>query len=148
MPLTQQQITLCRQALVDAFASRDELAMMLRVQLDEDLDAVAQGDNRTLLAFKLITWAERKGKVRALVNAIIAEQPDNPTVRVLAGASESWVLDNEAAPAPPVPAAAVTPAPIATADDLRHGQGAGEDDDDRQRAAAAKAGRQVGRLAA
>lgn len=120
MPLNQEHITLCRQALVDASASRDELEMMLRVQMGEDLDAVAQGDNRTLLAFKLITWSERTGRVRELLNAIIVAQPDNPTVRKLAGASQSWVLDNKAAQAPPVQVA-----PTAAA--VRAAQGARPD---------------------
>jgi formylglycine-generating enzyme required for sulfatase activity len=111
MPLNQQQITLCRQALVDAFASHDELEMMLRIQMDEDLGAVAQGDNRTMLAFKLITWAERTGRVRSLVNATIAERPDNPTVRRLADASQSWVLDDEAALAEEAQAAVTSATP-------------------------------------
>ena len=112
MALTGQQIKLIRQALLDGFPTKDDLEMMLRIQMDVALDAVAGADNQTLCVFKLITWAERTGNVRALINAAYAEIPGNPTVKQLAAASRSWVLDAEGEPAP-VPAA--TPQPAAQA---------------------------------
>jgi energy-coupling factor transporter ATP-binding protein EcfA2 len=110
MPLTGQQIKLMRGALCDGFPTRDHLAMMLHIEMDVVLDQVAEAPDHLLRAFRLITWADSTGNVRRLIAAAAAQNPGNPAVKQLAGASREWVLDNEEAAAPAVPG---TAAPVA-----------------------------------
>ena len=67
MALTGQQIKQLQQALIDAFPSKALLEMMVRIEMNQQLDAIAQGDNQTYIVYKLITWAERTGNVRTLI---------------------------------------------------------------------------------
>jgi len=109
MALTGQQIKQLRQALLDAFPSKALLEMMVRIELNEQLDAIAYGDNQTVIVYKLIAWAERTDNVRALIAGAAAENGRNPLVAKLVNDSRSWVFDIpvvQAAPeAPPPPIA-------------------------------------------
>jgi len=109
MPLNAHQIELIQQALLSGFPSRDHLTMLMRIKLDVALDAVAEADDNTLRTFKIITWAERTGNVRRLIDGAFAQMPKNPAVIKLHEASRKWTLDtdNEPTPAPDaIPAAA------------------------------------------
>jgi len=93
MSLTSQQIELLQQALLDGFPTKDHLTMLLRVKLDVVLDAVAEADDNTLRTFKIITWAERTGNVRRLIDGAVAQMPGNSAVKKLKKASLHWALD-------------------------------------------------------
>ena len=108
MGLTSQQIELIQQALLSGFPTRDHLTMLMRLKLDVALDAVAEADDNTLRTFKIITWAERTGNVRRLIDGAVAQMPKNPDVAKLKEASRRWTLDTDSEPAPPpddIPAA-------------------------------------------
>jgi formylglycine-generating enzyme required for sulfatase activity len=93
MSLTSQQIELLQQALLDGFPTKDHLTMLLRVKLDVVLDAVAEAEDNTLRTFKIITWAERTGNVRRLIDGAVAQMPGNSAVKKLKKASLHWALD-------------------------------------------------------
>jgi hypothetical protein len=70
-------------ALLQGF-DRDELRMMLRLQLDEDLDAVAGDDELKKVVFNLVTWAERSGRLDDLVAGALAANPQSEELQRLA----------------------------------------------------------------
>jgi len=98
MALTGQQIKQLQQALLDGFPSKALLEMMVRIEMNQQLDAIAQGDNQTVIVYQLITWAERTGNVRALIEGAAAQNGGNPLVARLANDSRSWTFDAPVAP--------------------------------------------------
>ena len=119
MPLTGKQTKLIQQALCDGFATGDHLAMMLKLEMEVVLDHVVEPGDYRLRVFKLITWAESTGNVRALINAAGATNPGNPTVKRLAEESRAWQVDGEAESAPLPVIKLAEPAQGAAADDAR-----------------------------
>jgi hypothetical protein len=103
-------------ALLQGF-DRDELRMMLRLQLDEDLDAVAGDDELKKVVFNLITWAERSGRLDDLVAGALAANPQSKELQRLAADFARWQAAapaTEPAPARPVTAdSSPLPAPAA-----------------------------------
>jgi len=90
--------------------------MMVRIELNQQLDAVAQGDNQTVIVYQLITWAERTGNVRALIEGAATQNEGNPLVARLAIDSRSWALGVSVAPVAPPPAWPQAPAAPITFD--------------------------------
>ena len=78
MKLSGQQFRLVREALLSAFTSKEQLSMMVRVQLDENLNAIAGGENLRVIIFNLVSWAESRGGVADLIQGACAEVPGNP----------------------------------------------------------------------
>jgi len=103
MPLTGKQVQALRDALLDAYGDADELRMMVRIELDENLDAIAGGSNLRILIFNLVTWAERAGQVAALLDGAARHNAGNPALQQLvqawrpapsssaAGWYEAWI---------------------------------------------------------
>lgn len=107
MQLTSDQVRQIQQALLHAF-DRDGLRMLLRLQLNEDLDAVAGDDNLNTVVFNLVAWAEREGRVGELIAGAAAANPGNAQIQQLVHDSQGWA----AAAAPRVvPATAPLSAP-------------------------------------
>src|SRR5690242_13051108 len=77
-------------AFLSAFPTRSELAQMVRVGLDENLDTVAAQENLRAAAFELIRWAEAQGRLDELVAAARVENPGNPELRAYAQDRERW----------------------------------------------------------
>ncbi|MBV6624652.1 MAG: hypothetical protein KI793_17235 [Rivularia sp. (in: Bacteria)] len=50
---------------------------MVSFKLDENLDAIAMGENHSDIVFKLIKWAESEGKVKQLLTAARSSKPGN-----------------------------------------------------------------------
>lgn len=71
-------------ALLAAFPTRSALAIMVRFQLDENLDALASPGSLKTTVFELITWAESQGRVADLVEGARAANPGNPALRAFA----------------------------------------------------------------
>ena len=65
------------------------------------MDAVAEAEDHTLRVYKLITWAERTGHIRALIDGAVEQNSDNPRVKRLAAESHTWHVDKVANRAPP-----------------------------------------------
>src|SRR5690242_18673751 len=81
MKLRGAQVQLFQEALLDAFPNRGVLAQMVRFQLDENLDALVKEANLASIVFELITWAEARGKLEALLVAACTANPGNPRLR-------------------------------------------------------------------
>ena len=57
--------------------------MMVRIQLDEILDAIAGGENLRVQIFNLVSWAERNGRVDDLIRSAYKETPGNEALQQL-----------------------------------------------------------------
>ena len=79
--LSGKQIKDLVDALIHAYPSEADLAMMVRIELNETLAAVAAGSNLRVLIFDLITWAERSGRVNELVAGAVRRTPGNPMLQ-------------------------------------------------------------------
>lgn len=92
MPATQSsfrlagaQVQLLHAALVDAFDTTS-LKLMVRTELDEDLDVIAGGSNRAEVAYNLIRWAERNNRLADLIRGSCTRNPGNVYLREAAQA--------------------------------------------------------------
>lgn len=81
-PLTGRQHRQLSDALLNAF-SGSELQQLVRVGLEENLNAIAGGSNLSETVFNLIEWAERRGRTAALLRAARNERPQDPALRAL-----------------------------------------------------------------
>ncbi len=77
MKLTGSQFSQLQQALLNAYTTKNELSQMVRIELDENLAAIASDDNLTSTVFNLIGWAERTGKIIALIEGAQSSNPGN-----------------------------------------------------------------------
>ena len=68
-------------ALLSAFPTPAKLKQMVSFELDENLDAIAIGENYSEVVFKLIEWAESEGKEEELLNAARFSNPGNPKLK-------------------------------------------------------------------
>ena len=81
--LSGKQIGEIQEALLDAFPARDDLRMMVRIELDETLEAIADGSNQRVVIFNLVSWAERTGRIDDLVQGAYRQNQGNPALRQL-----------------------------------------------------------------
>lgn len=78
-----KQVKQIQEALLDAYPTRDTLRMMVRYGLDQNLDAIATGDNLQVLVFNLVNWAEQYGRLDELVQQAYLQNPGNPSMQSL-----------------------------------------------------------------
>ena len=83
--LTGAQVGQLQGALADAF-TRETLAQMVRIRLDENLERVVGSTNLNDMAFELVAWAERMGRTDELVAGACAANPRNRRLREAAQA--------------------------------------------------------------
>lgn len=83
MQLTGRQIQQIRDAILDAYPTRDELRALVRIELDQNLDSIAGGDNLRILVFNLVTWAEQHGRIDELVNSAYNQNQGNLALQQL-----------------------------------------------------------------
>jgi len=95
-------------ALLDAFPSKALLGMMVRIELNERLDAIAHGDDHTHRVYTLITWAESTGRIDELIGKAHASNPGNARLAAFARSLPGIVVVEPASVAPQV-----LPAPTA-----------------------------------
>jgi hypothetical protein len=86
MKLAGSQIAQLLDALLDAYPSRDDLRIMMRVELDENFDAIAGGDTLRVAAFSLIEWAQRTGRTEELIAGARRSNPGNPALQAVSAA--------------------------------------------------------------
>jgi hypothetical protein len=84
MRLTGQQYKQLREALLEAFPSKQRLSELVRFNFDKNLDAIALGDDLQEIAFKLIGAAEAEGWVERLIVAARESNPGNSRLFVFA----------------------------------------------------------------
>jgi Effector-associated domain 1/NB-ARC domain len=73
-----------QEALLAAFPTRSTLAQMVRVGLDENLEAIAAPGDLRAAVFQLLVWAESRGHVPALLACARRENPGNAALRTFA----------------------------------------------------------------
>ncbi|MEI6047247.1 MAG: effector-associated domain EAD1-containing protein, partial [Chloroflexota bacterium] len=84
MKLTGSQYKLFTEALLSAFPSQPDLSWMVRTRLNQNLEAIAKGDNLRDIVSNLIKWAEADGQTNELLNAACQEKPGNPELKAFA----------------------------------------------------------------
>ncbi|MEZ4659112.1 MAG: toll/interleukin-1 receptor domain-containing protein [Caldilineaceae bacterium] len=115
--LTGKQLHQIQEALLHAFPSRDMLAMLVRIELDETLDALADGANQRVFIFNLLTWAERTDRVADLIAGAVNQSPRTPALQQLAQDARTWGLTPPAAaPLATRPSPPATPPPATCID--------------------------------
>ena len=110
--LTGRQIEQLQDALLDAFASHNALRMLARIELEQNLDAIAGGENLRVLVFNLISWAEQTGTVAQLIDGACRQNAGNARLRDVQRAVQGWGI----AAAPTTASHAKPVAPRATVD--------------------------------
>jgi formylglycine-generating enzyme required for sulfatase activity len=88
--LTGRQIEQLQDALLDAFASHNALRMLARIELEQNLDAIAGGENLRVLVFNLISWAEQTGTVAQLIDGACRQNAGNARLRDVQRAVQGW----------------------------------------------------------
>ena len=84
--LSGQQFGALQQALLNAF-SLDELRMMVRIELGENLDTIASTGSLSAITGELIGWAERTYRLADLVQGASKTRPGNRELQAFAA---SW----------------------------------------------------------
>ena len=69
-------------ALVTAF-DMDALRMMVRMQLETDLNMIAGSGNLQVAVYDLIRWAERTGSLDRLLDGALAANPTSPELQAV-----------------------------------------------------------------
>lgn len=82
MKLSGADIKKLVNAIVSAYPTKEDLAMMVEFELEENLNAIAGGNNLNQLVFNLITkWAIPRGKIYRLILAAYETNPDNEELK-------------------------------------------------------------------
>src|SRR5580704_10153687 len=102
-----------QEAMLAAFPTRSTLAELVRVGLDENLEAIAAPENLRATVFQLLGWAEAQGRTPALLAAARRENPGNAALR-----SFTEELAGERVPAPFLVPFLPNPAFVGRDDDL------------------------------
>jgi formylglycine-generating enzyme required for sulfatase activity len=82
MRLSGKQVEQLQDALLAAF-SKDALRMLVRTELDQNLDEIAGGENLRILTFNLVSWAEQNSCVGDLLQAAYKERPRDAVLQRL-----------------------------------------------------------------
>ena len=98
MKLSGQHVGQIRDALLDAYSSKDELRMTVRIELDENLENVAGGENLRVVVFNLVSWAEEAGRIDHLVRGAYNQKPGNLAIQRLIFAIDEWGTELKAEP--------------------------------------------------
>lgn len=92
MNLSGNELKKLVNAIVSAYPTRDQLALMVEFELEKNLDAIAEGDNQTIRVFNLVTkWAKPRGQLYRLIMAAYNANSENPDLKQF---YESVVLKN------------------------------------------------------
>jgi len=69
-------------AIISAYPTKEDLAMMVQLELGENLEAIAGGTNLTHLVFNLVTkWAIPRGRISHLIIEAYKTNSGNPELR-------------------------------------------------------------------
>jgi hypothetical protein len=98
--LSGPQVKQLQQALLSAF-SFDDLSQLVKFELDAQLDSLVAPGPLSSVAFELVMWAERTGRMTDLIKAVVAARPNNPG----AGALRDLLVAPVPATVPTAPAA-------------------------------------------
>ena len=86
-------------AMLSAFHEEASLQRMVRTHLNENLRVIASGTSLIDIVFKLITWAESRGRLEELIVSAIKENPGNPDLKRVAQEFFQPAVDTKASEA-------------------------------------------------
>ncbi|NMF66171.1 SUMF1/EgtB/PvdO family nonheme iron enzyme [Brasilonema octagenarum] len=84
MGLSGETIRKIREALKSAFPNRDELVMMLHMELDIPESEVPNNSNYNLVVFNLIQQLDSQNRIPELIKGALNERPGNPDLQKVA----------------------------------------------------------------
>jgi formylglycine-generating enzyme required for sulfatase activity len=84
MGLPGETIRKIREAIKSAFPNRDELVMMLRMELDIPESEVPDNSNYNLVVFNLIDQLDRQNRIPELIKGALNERRGNPDLQEVA----------------------------------------------------------------
>lgn len=79
--LKGRQLLAAMNALLAAYSSESDLAQMVKTGLDENLAAIAGGNNLKDQVFNLLEWARMRGRLTELLQAALDGSPHNPVLK-------------------------------------------------------------------
>lgn len=81
MDLNGEQSKKLREAIISAYPSEADLEIMVGDELEENLLAIAGGNNLAQVVHSLIKWAKARGKLERLIIAAYETNSDNPELK-------------------------------------------------------------------
>lgn len=81
--ITGQQIGQIVDALLSAFPTRADLAMLVTIELDAQLDVITTAPNLRADLFALVQWALARNRLNELIAGARRQNPGNPLLRAL-----------------------------------------------------------------
>ncbi|MDT9200621.1 effector-associated domain EAD1-containing protein [Limnospira fusiformis KN01] len=81
MKLTGNDLKQLVDTMLQAYPNKSDLEMMVRFSLDQSLDQIAGGQTIRDIVCNLITWAESRGKLQDLLNAVSQARPNNTELK-------------------------------------------------------------------
>jgi hypothetical protein len=78
--LSGSQFKQLHEALLSAF-DQESLTKMVRLEMDVNINSVAGGSNLSAIAYNLIDWAQRTGRLGELIAASDRSSGDNPDIQ-------------------------------------------------------------------
>ena len=91
MALSGSQLKEIQQALLSAYPTKEHLAIMVRFELDKELDTITGGNDLTVITFTLIRHAESNGYIRELVNGAYVSNEGNQKLKELVSVIDTWL---------------------------------------------------------
>jgi endonuclease G, mitochondrial len=82
MELKGYQVKQLREAFQSAFPGKSKLKLLVREELERNLDEIVGGGSLTDIVAELIDFAEAEGRLVELVSAAIRRNPGNPKLRL------------------------------------------------------------------
>src|SRR5262245_15503397 len=93
--LKGKQVEAFRDALTSAFPSWSALEMMVEFERDKNLEKLVGRSGLDAVAFELVRWARREGRLDDLLAGAIRQNPGNPDLKRFA---YEITLSSDAAP--------------------------------------------------
>lgn len=78
LKLTGTQLERLQHAICAAFPDGNELSRMVRFRFEQNLDSIAGNGKLADIVFRLMVWAEAKGRTAELIRSAISANPNNP----------------------------------------------------------------------
>jgi len=83
MPLSGERFSQIQEALLDAFRSASDLAIMVRIELNENLNTITHGSNLKEMIFSLVEWADANGRLEQLISGAHEYNSGNQKLQLL-----------------------------------------------------------------
>ncbi len=72
-----------RDAIVESYPDREDLRMMIDLELEKNLNAIAGGNNNEQIVFNLIQKANNEGWITELIGVLADERPQNQEIKAI-----------------------------------------------------------------